>query len=63
MAKKNLCPRCGSKKMKWQDPQLGLWECKKCGYRGSVVVEDSSVEKKVREAKKMERLSWKRQLR
>ncbi|MGB9979825.1 YheV family putative metal-binding protein [Methanobacterium sp.] len=63
MTKKNLCPKCGSKKMKWQDPQLGIWECKNCGYRGSVAVKDGSVEKKVREAKKMEMLSWKRQLR
>ncbi|MEL7671445.1 hypothetical protein [Methanobacterium sp.] len=48
--------------MKWHDPHLGPWEYGNCSYRGSVVVKDSSVQKKVREAKKMEILSWKRQL-
>jgi Zn ribbon nucleic-acid-binding protein len=49
--------------MKWHDPQLRLWECGKCSYRGSIVIEDGSVQKKVKESKKMEQLSWKRQLR
>ena len=49
---KNLYPRCCSKKMKWHDPQLGLWECGKYGYRGSVVVEDSSTQKKLEKLKR-----------
>jgi ribosomal protein L37AE/L43A len=64
MAKKNFCPRCGSNKMKWKDPQMGLWECRKCGYRGSVVVEDGNIEKNIKESRKMDKLSkklsWKR---
>ncbi|HMK53320.1 MAG TPA: hypothetical protein VK444_00905 [Methanobacteriaceae archaeon] len=64
MTKKTYCPRCGSKKIKWHDPQMGLWECMGCGYRGSIVIEDSNVEKNVKEAKKMDKLtkklSWKR---
>jgi ribosomal protein L37AE/L43A len=64
MAKKTFCPRCGSKKMKRQDPQMTLWECAKCGYIGSVAVEDGNIEKNISEAKKMDKLSrkllWKR---
>lgn len=63
MTKTSSCPRCGSKKMKIHNPYLSIWKCEKCGYQGPVAVEDGNIEKKIREAKKMERLSWKRQLR
>lgn len=59
MAKKNFCPKCGSKKMKIHTPQTSIWECAKCGYIGSVAVEDGNIEKNIREAKKMDKLSKK----
>lgn len=59
MAKKNFYPRCGSKKIKWQDPQMALWECRNCGYKGSVVVEDGNIEKNIEEARKKDKLSKK----
>jgi len=59
MTKKTFCPRCGSHKIKYEDPQLTVWKCHQCGYQGSIVVEDGNLEKKIREAKKMEKLSQK----
>ena len=56
MAKKNFCPKCGSKKIKLKIPQTGIWECRNCGYRGSVVVEDGNVDKNIKDAQKMDKL-------
>jgi ribosomal protein L37AE/L43A len=64
MSKINSCPRCGSKKMKILIPQTGIWKCQKCGYQGSVVIEDGNIEKQLKETRKMEKLnrklSWRR---
>lgn len=53
------CPRCGSKMMKIHNPYAPQWECRKCGYTGSVVIEDGNIEKQLKEAKKMEKLNKK----
>jgi len=59
MVKKTHCPQCGSGNIKWIDPQMSMWRCSKCGYRGSVVLEDGNLEKQVKEARKMKKLSKK----
>lgn len=59
LVKKSHCPQCGSRNIKWIDPQMSIWRCSKCGYRGSVVLEDGNLEKQVKEARKMEKLSKK----
>ena len=41
------------------DPNMSFWQCQKCGYRGSGVIEDGDLDKKVKEAKKMEKLQKK----
>ena len=64
MAKKNFCPRCGSKKIKWQDPQMGLWDCKIVDIVVYVIFEDGNIEKSIKNAKKMrkltKKLSWRK---
>lgn len=59
MGKTPSCPRCGSKMMKIHIPQAPVWECSKCGYSGSVVIEDGNIEKQLNEAKKLDKLSKK----
>lgn len=59
MGKTPSCPKCGSKMMKIHNPQAPVWECRKCGYTGSVVIEDGNIEKQIKEAKKMDKLSKK----
>jgi len=59
MTKANVCPQCGSRKFKLSIPQTSLWKCEKCGYQGSVVIEDGDLEKKVKEARKMDKLQKK----
>ncbi len=59
MTKTSSCPKCGSKKMKIHNPQAPVWECSKCGYSGSVVVEDGNLEKQIKSLKKMDKLSKK----
>jgi len=52
MKKLKFCPRCGSAKVYWASglPQLwSIWECKECGYRGALVIEDSESAAKIRE--------------
>jgi len=35
-----ICPRCESKNIRWLNPQNSIvWECKDCGYTGSVIIE------------------------
>jgi len=50
--KAKFCPKCGSKDIFWASglPQLwSIWECKECGYRGALVVEDSKLAMKIRQ--------------
>lgn len=47
----NFCPKCGSTNVFWASglPQLwSVWECKNCGYRGALVLEDSKLAEKLR---------------
>jgi len=47
-----FCPRCGSREVKWAMglPQLwSLWECRECGYRGAIILEDGKLATKIRE--------------
>lgn len=61
MTKKTFCPNCGSHKVKYEQiyEGTGTWKCYHCGYQGSIVMEDGNLEKKLVEAKKMEKLSRK----
>ena len=59
MAKANVCPQCGSRKFKLRIPETSLWKCEKCGYQGTIVIEDGNLEKKVKEARKMDKLQKK----
>lgn len=46
-----FCPRCGSDEVKWAMglPQLWpLWECRECGYRGALILEDGELATKIR---------------
>jgi len=43
------CPRCGSDDMKWNQPWLGqIYDCRNCGYRGSLVVQNGELAKRLR---------------
>jgi predicted RNA-binding Zn-ribbon protein involved in translation (DUF1610 family) len=45
------CPTCGSTNMFWASglPQLwSLWECRECGYKGALVLEDGKLAEKLR---------------
>ncbi|MEA2089193.1 MAG: hypothetical protein U9O89_00310 [Thermoproteota archaeon] len=45
------CPKCGSTQVFWTSglPQTwSLWECKKCGYRGPLILEDGDLAAKLR---------------
>jgi ribosomal protein L37AE/L43A len=61
MTKKTFCPHCGSNKIKYEqiNEGSGTWKCYHCGYEGSIVIEDGNLEKNIRQAKKMEKLSQK----
>jgi len=54
-----FCPKCGSDQVFWAQglPQLwSLWQCRKCGYRGPVILEDGEVaQKDLEKWKKQER--------
>jgi len=50
--KVEFCPKCGSTEIFWASglPQLwSIWECKECGYRGALIVEDSKLVTKIRQ--------------
>jgi len=33
-----VCPRCGSKKVDWLNPEdAAVWECKNCNYTGPII--------------------------
>ncbi len=60
MSKKVHCPQCGSKNMIQNVPYTNLgWICKRCGYRGTVSVEDGDLEKQIKEIRKLEKLNKK----
>jgi len=47
-----FCPQCGSTDIYYASglPQIwSIWECRRCGYRGPVVVEDGELGKKLSE--------------
>lgn len=47
---KKFCPKCGSTDLFWASglPQMwSIWDCWRCGYRGSVILEDSKLAKKI----------------
>lgn len=52
-----FCPRCGSHRLYYFVGGRGGWiyECKDCGYHGSVVIEDSQIAADLRKR-------WKRDL-
>ncbi len=52
-------PKMRFKKIKILVPQTGIWTCLKCGYQGGVLIEDSNMEKQIKAAKKMDKLSKK----
>lgn len=48
----NFCPKCGSTNIFWASglPQLwSVWECKNCGYRGALILEDGKLAEKLKE--------------
>jgi len=50
--KVKFCPKCGSTDIFWASglPQLwSIWECRECGYRGALVIEDSKLAEKIRQ--------------
>jgi DNA-directed RNA polymerase subunit M len=47
-----FCPRCGSTDVFWAQgmPQFwSLWQCKNCGYRGPLILEDGNMAAKLQE--------------
>ena len=45
-----FCPKCGSTNVFWASglPQLwSTWECRNCGYRGVLILEDSMLAEKL----------------
>ncbi|MFQ5758615.1 MAG: hypothetical protein ACE5IF_02940 [Candidatus Bathyarchaeia archaeon] len=47
-----FCPTCGSTDVFWASglPQLwSTWECRRCGYRGPVILENSETAAKLRQ--------------
>ena len=44
-----FCPRCGSKNIDWLLPHdRQKWECKDCGYIGSLIIEDGIIAEQIR---------------
>lgn len=46
-----FCPKCGSTDVFWASglPQLwSIWQCRNCGYRGALILEDSRLAEKLR---------------
>jgi predicted RNA-binding Zn-ribbon protein involved in translation (DUF1610 family) len=47
-----FCPKCGSTDIFWASglPQLwSLWQCRNCGYRGALILEDGKLATKLQE--------------
>jgi DNA-directed RNA polymerase subunit M len=50
--KLKFCPKCGSTDVFWAQgmPQFwSLWQCRNCGYRGALILEDGNLAKKLQE--------------
>lgn len=48
----NFCPKCGSTDIFFASglPQLrSIWDCRKCGYRGALILEDGKLAAKLEE--------------
>ncbi|CDG65486.1 MAG: hypothetical protein PWQ15_431 [Methanobacterium sp.] len=49
MTRSKFCPNCGSRNIKWINPQMwSIWHCGDCGYQGAVVIEDKELADAVR---------------
>ena len=45
-----ICPRCGSKKVKWIIPQnWSTWECYDCDYTGPIIEGNEELSEEIRE--------------
>lgn len=47
-----FCPKCGSTDIFFASglPQLrSIWDCRRCGYRGALILEDSKLAAKLEE--------------
>jgi predicted RNA-binding Zn-ribbon protein involved in translation (DUF1610 family) len=47
-----FCPTCGSTDVFWAQgmPQFwSLWQCRNCGYRGALILEDGNLATKLQE--------------
>jgi DNA-directed RNA polymerase subunit M len=47
-----FCPKCGSTDVYWAQgmPQFwSLWQCRNCGYRGPVILENGNLAEKLQE--------------
>lgn len=47
-----FCPKCGSTDVFWAQgmPQFwSLWQCKNCGYRGALILENGNLALKLQE--------------
>jgi DNA-directed RNA polymerase subunit M len=65
LRKLKFCPKCGSKSVFWASglPQLwSLWECKNCGYRGALILEDGKMAEKIEEEWEKKHVAQKKRL-
>lgn len=50
-----ICPKCGSRKVKWIIPQnWSMWKCYCCGYIGPIIEGNEEMMKEIRESYKEE---------
>lgn len=46
-----MCPRCGSKKVKWIIPQnWSMWQCFDCDYTGPIIEGDDELAAEIHES-------------
>ena len=46
-----ICPRCGSRKVKWIIPQnWSQWECYDCDYTGPIIEGDDELAKEIHDS-------------
>jgi DNA-directed RNA polymerase subunit M len=51
LKKTKFCPKCGSTNVFYASglPQLwSIWDCRNCGYRGALILEDGKLAAKLR---------------